>query len=85
MDKIKGTVSENLTGGETRKLIKASGALQEEIAAKLKVTTRCVRAALAYDSNSPTARLIRSYALNHGAKLYELREMENPYGEVITL
>lgn len=48
---------------ETRKLIKASGELQEEIAAKLKVTTRSVRSALAYDTNSPTARLIRSYAL----------------------
>ena len=47
---------------ETRKLIKASGELQEEIAAKLKVTTRSVRSALAYDTNSPTARLIRSYA-----------------------
>lgn len=34
---------------ETRKLIKASGELQEEIAAKLKVTTRSVRSALAYD------------------------------------
>lgn len=70
---------------ETRKLIKASGELQEEIAAKLKVTTRSVRSALAYDTNSPTARLIRSYALNHGAKLYELKEMENPYAEVINL
>ena len=70
---------------ETRKLIKASGELQEEIAAKLKVTTRSVRSALAYDTNSPTARLIRSYALNHGAKLYELKEMENPYSEIIHL
>ena len=55
---------------ETKKLIKASGELQEEIAAKLKVTTRSVRSALAYDTNSPTARLIRSYALNHGAKKF---------------
>lgn len=70
---------------ETRKLIKAGRELKEEITQKLNVTTRTVDAALAYDTNSPTARLIRSYALNHGAKLYELREMENPYGEVITL
>lgn len=65
--------------------IKASGELQEKIAAKLKVTTRCVRSALAYDTNSPTARLIRSYALNHGAELYELKKLENPYAEVINL
>ncbi len=70
---------------ETRKLIKASRELKEEIARKLNVTTRTVEAALAYDTKSPTARLIRSYALNHGAKLYELKEMENPYNEVITL
>ena len=70
---------------ETRKLIKASVKLQEEIAAKLQETSRSVRTALAYDTNSPTARLIRSYALNHGAKLYELKEMENPYAEVINL
>lgn len=69
---------------ETRKLIKASGELQEEIAAKLKVTTRSVRSALAYDTNSPTARLIRSYALNHGAKLYELKEMEIRMRKLLT-
>lgn len=68
-----------------KKLIKASTELQSEISKKLKVTTRCVRMALAYDSNSPTARLIRSYALNHGAKLYKLEELENPYDEIITL
>ena len=48
---------------ETRKLIKASRELKEEIARKLNVTTRTVDAALAYDTKSPTARLIRSYAL----------------------
>lgn len=70
---------------ETRKLIKASRELKEEIARKLNVTTRTVDAALAYDTNSPTARLIRSYALNHGAELYELKKLENPYEEVINL
>ena len=68
-----------------KKLIKASTDLQEQIAKKLDVTTRCVRMALAYDSNSPTARIIRAYALNHGAKLYELKEVENPCDEVIQL
>lgn len=68
-----------------KKLIKASTELQEQIAETLEVTTRCVRKALAYDSNSPISRVIRSYALNHGAKLYELKEVENPYEEVIKL
>lgn len=70
---------------EIRKLIKASRELKEGIARKLNVTTRTVDAALAYDTKSPTARLIRSYALNHGAELYELKKLENPYNEVITL
>ena len=48
---------------ETRKLIKASRELKEEIARKLNVTTRTVDAALAYDTKSPTARLIRSLCL----------------------
>ena len=42
---------------ETRKLIKSSRELKEEIARKLNVTTRTVDAALAYDTNSPTARI----------------------------
>ena len=70
---------------ETRKLIKASRELKEEIARKLNVTTRTVDSALAYDTKSPATRLIRSYALNHGAELYELKKMENPYSEIINL
>lgn len=73
------------TEEKTEKFIKADKELKEEIAAKLKVTTRTIEAALAYDTNSPTARLIRSYALNHGAKMFEVKEVENPYNEVITL
>lgn len=73
------------TEEKTKKFIKADKELKEEIAAKLKVTTRTIEAALAYDTNSPTARLIRSYALNHGAKMFEVKEVENPYDEVITL
>lgn len=73
------------TEEKTEKFIKADKELKEEIAAKLKVTTRTIEAALAYDTNSPTARLIRSYALNHGAKMFEVKEVENPYDEVITL
>lgn len=73
------------TEEKTEKFIKADKELKEEIAAKLKVTTRTIEAALAYDTNSPTARLIRSYALNHGAKMFEVKEVKNPYDEVITL
>lgn len=73
------------TEEKTEKFIKVDKELKEEIAAKLKVTTRTIEAALAYDTNSPTARLIRSYALNHGAKMFEVKEVENPYNEVITL
>jgi hypothetical protein len=65
--------------------IKASSELQKEISSKLKVTTRTVFSALSYVTNSPIARLIRSYALNHGAELYELKKLENPYEEVINL
>lgn len=71
--------------GETKKIIKASGELQKETAKKFKVTTRTVRAALYFETKSPTARLLRAYVLNHGGKLYELHELENPYKKVITI
>lgn len=70
---------------ETEKVIRASKDLKEEIAAKFKVTVRTVESALTFATNSPSARLFRAYALNHGAKMYEVREVENPYTEVITL
>lgn len=64
---------------ETRKFIKADGRLVEEIAKKFQVTTRTVWGALSFKRNGPSPRLLRAYALNHGAKLYELRELDNPY------
>lgn len=70
---------------EKEKFIKASRELKEEIAKKFKVTTRSVESALAYKTNSPAARIFRSYALNHGARLYEITEVENPYKDVIIL
>lgn len=73
------------TEEKTDKFIKASRELKEEIASKLQVTTRTVESALAYVTNSPTARLIRAFALNHGAKMFEVKEVENPYRETITL
>lgn len=76
-------MDENMNG--TKKLIKASADLQEETAKAFKVTTRTVRSALAYDTKSPTARLLRAYVLNHGGKLYELKELENPYTDKIVI
>lgn len=70
---------------EKTKYIKASKELQEEIAQKFKVTTRTVASALSFDTNSPSARLLRAYALNHGGKMYEIKEVENPYRETIIL
>lgn len=70
---------------KTEKFIKAKKELVEEIANTFKVTTRTVYSALAYQTNSPSARLFRSYALNHGGKLYEMKEVENPYKEIIRL
>lgn len=70
---------------KTEKFIKASRELKEEIAEKFSVTTRTVESALTYQTKSPTARFIRSYALNHGGKLYEIKEVENPYKDVIIL
>jgi hypothetical protein len=62
---------------EKKRFIEASIELQEEIAKTYEVTVRTVRSALSFATNSPSARLFRAYALNHGATLYE--EKENPY------
>ena len=70
---------------ENRMFIKASKELMDEIAKKFGVTFRSVQLALAFQSNSPSARLLRSYALNHGGKMYRLEEVENPYDHVLTL
>lgn len=70
---------------EKTKYIKVRKELQEEIARKFKVTTRTVASALSFDTNSPSAKLFRAYALNHGGKMYEVKEVENPYHETITL
>ena len=70
---------------ENRMFIKASKELMDEIAKKFGVTFRCVQMALAFQTNSPSARLFRSYALNHGGKMYRLEEVENPYDHVLTL
>lgn len=70
---------------ENRMFIKASKELMDEIANKFDVTFRTVQLALSFQSNSPSARLFRSYALNHGGKMYRMEEVENPYDHVINL
>ena len=70
---------------ENRMFVKASRELMDEIAKKFGVTFRTVQLALAFQSNSPSARLLRSYALNHGGKMYRLEEVENPHDHVLTL
>lgn len=62
------------------KYIKLDKEKVKEIAEIKGVSTVTVYAALKFETNSALAMLIRSWALNHGGKLFE--EKENPY-EVI--
>lgn len=69
---------------EKRKEIQVTVELQREIAKKMDVTDRTVRNALQFETNTPSAKLIRAYALNHGGKMFEItkKEVDNPYKEV---
>ena len=69
---------------EKRNEITVTLVLQREIAKKLAVTARTVQSALRFETNSPSAKLIRAYALNHGGKMFEItkKEVDNPYKEV---
>ena len=68
---------------ENRQFVKASSELIEEISKKFSVTTRSVKMALAFQSNSPSARLYRSYALEHGGEMYKLQKVDNPRQHII--
>lgn len=74
---------------EKRNVIEISLELQKEIAQTFKVTERTVQSAMRFETQSPTARILRSYALNHGAEQYEIttirKRVDNPYKEVIIL
>ena len=70
---------------ENRMFIKASKELMDEIAKKFGVTFRSVQMALAFQTNSPSARLYRSYALEHGGKMYRVEEVENPHKHIINI
>ena len=69
---------------EKRNEITVTLVLQREIAKKLAVTERTVQSALRFETNSPSAKLIRAYALNHGGKMFEItkKEVDNPDKEV---
>ncbi|MDD2952936.1 MAG: hypothetical protein PHC95_07210 [Parabacteroides sp.] len=73
---------------EKKKVIEVSKEIKEEIREKLGVTMRTVVEALQFNTNSPTAKIIRSYALNNGGRMYDLtinikkKEVDNPYKEV---
>ncbi|WP_291536818.1 hypothetical protein [Bacteroides sp.] len=74
---------------EKREVIEISLELQKEIAKRFKVSERTVWAAMRFETNSPSARMFRSYALNHGGEQFEVttikKKVENPYKEVLTL
>ena len=74
---------------EKKEVIEISLALQREIAKKFKVSERSVQSAMRFETNSPSARLLRAYALNHGGQQYKIttikERIENPYMEVVTL
>lgn len=65
--------------------IKADASQQEAIAKQFFTTTRTVRSALNFETNSPFAKTLRAYALNHGCKMYEVTLIDNPYEKVKTL
>ncbi|EOA54209.1 hypothetical protein HMPREF1214_04173 [Bacteroides sp. HPS0048] len=74
---------------EKREVIEISLNLQREIAKVFKVTERTVQSAMRFETQSPTARILRAYALNHGAEQFKITtikvKVENPYREKITL
>ena len=73
---------------EKKKVIEVSKEIKEQIREKLGVTMRTVVEALQFNTNRPTAKIIRSYALNNGGRMYDLtisiekKEVDNPYKEV---
>lgn len=61
-----------------RNKIEASASQQAELAKTFGTSTRNVRYALNFDTNSELAIRIRQGALRMGCKLYEIREVETP-------
>lgn len=74
---------------ENKQEIKIPLSLQREIAKVFKVTERTVQCAMRFETKSATARMLRSYALNHGGEQFDItiirKKVENPYRESITI
>lgn len=72
---------------EKKEVIEISIKLQKEIAGKFRVSEKTVQLAMRFETHSPSARLLRSYAMNHGGELYEItkKKMNNPYRDVVVL
>ena len=71
---------------EKKKVIESTLELRREIAKTFNTTVVTVHDALRFKTKSPLSNLIRAYAMQHGAKMYEVsvqkKEIENPYGEI---
>ena len=62
---------------EKKQFIEISVSLQRKIADEFKVTARTVRSAMSFETNSPSARLLRAYALENGGILFEEKKTLN--------
>lgn len=62
---------------EKKQFIEISVSLQRKIAGEFKVTPRTVRSAMSFETNSPSARLLRAYALENGGTLFEEKKTLN--------
>lgn len=62
---------------EKKQFIEISVSLQRKIADEFKVTSRTVRSAMSFETNSPSARLLRAYALENGGILFEEKKTLN--------
>ena len=56
--------------------------MRRQMMLELEVTYPTIRAALAFNSNTSTSKVIRKYALDHGGVL--VKEMSSPKASVIT-
>ena len=70
---------------EKESFINAAASQHAALAKQFITTTGTVRAALNFETNSPFAKTLRAYALNHGCKMYEVTLIDNPYEKVKTL
>lgn len=68
-----------------KKLIKIKSGLSKAMQKEFSVSNVTVSAAMRYKTQTKLSKELRKYALTHGGDLYEIRKVENPYCETITL